>query len=127
MNDTRNNIPEKIAILILSFFLLAGAFILYLRHSRPMTVVTVEKSGIHEQVSLSEIHERLKEARRVDINAADAEDLEVIPGIGPVLARRIVGSRDALGKFTSEDDLLRVQGIGPVKLESMREYIRIEP
>jgi competence protein ComEA len=49
----------------------------------------------------------------VNVNAADAEALDVLPGIGPVLAERIVADRAAHGPFASLDDLERVSGIGP--------------
>jgi len=58
----------------------------------------------------------------VDINSADARALEVLPGIGPVLAERIVAAR-AQGRFTSVDDLTRVSGIGTKTLASLRPLI----
>ncbi len=49
----------------------------------------------------------------VNVNAADAGALEALPGIGPVLAERIVADRAANGPFVAIDDLERVSGIGP--------------
>ncbi len=49
---------------------------------------------------------------RLDINRADAEALQALPGIGPTLARRIVAYREAHGPFRASGDLLRVPGIG---------------
>ena len=49
---------------------------------------------------------------RVNVNRADESDLERLPGIGPVLAQRIVADRDAHGPYRSLDDLSRVSGIG---------------
>jgi competence protein ComEA len=48
----------------------------------------------------------------VNLNAADARELEQLPGVGPVLAERIVADRDANGPFASLDDLSRVPGVG---------------
>jgi len=48
----------------------------------------------------------------VNLNSADATELEQLPGVGPVLAERIVADRDAKGSFTSLDDLSRVPGVG---------------
>ncbi len=59
----------------------------------------------------------------VDINAATAADLEVLPGVGPVLASRIVAYRDANGPFATVEDLLDVPGIGEAKLAGMRDDI----
>lgn len=49
----------------------------------------------------------------VDINRATAEELEVLPRVGPALARRIVERRTSHGPFRSLDDLRHVRGIGP--------------
>ena len=49
----------------------------------------------------------------VNVNTADAEALDALPGIGPVLAERIVADRAAHGPFASLEDLERVPGIGP--------------
>jgi competence ComEA-like helix-hairpin-helix protein len=61
----------------------------------------------------------------LDLNAATAQDLEALPGIGPVLARRILDYRTAHGQFKKIDDLMQVSGIGPKKLEKMRLYLVI--
>lgn len=60
---------------------------------------------------------------RVDVNRADAGELESLPGIGPALAGRIVAERARLGGFRSVDDLLGVRGIGPATLERLRERV----
>ncbi len=60
---------------------------------------------------------------RVRINTADAADLEGLPGVGPVLAERIVAHRDAHGPFTTVEDLLAVPGIGEAKLAAMRDRV----
>ena len=49
----------------------------------------------------------------VNLNTATASDLDALPGIGPVLAQRIVTYRDQQGRFTSVDQLDDVPGIGP--------------
>jgi competence protein ComEA len=60
---------------------------------------------------------------RVRVNQADAAELDMLPGVGPVLAERIVGYRDENGPFGSVEDLLDVPGIGESKLAAMRESI----
>lgn len=59
----------------------------------------------------------------IDLNRATAEQLEAIPGIGPVLAQRIIEYRQANGRFNSVDELLEVRGIGPKRLEQLRAYV----
>jgi competence protein ComEA len=60
---------------------------------------------------------------RVDVNAADAAELESLPGIGPVLAARIVEFRDANGPFGELGDLGEVTGIGPKLLAGLADAV----
>ena len=61
----------------------------------------------------------------VHVNQADAIDLERLPGVGPVLAERIVAHRDANGPFTAVEDLLDVPGIGEAKLAALRDLLAL--
>jgi competence protein ComEA len=61
----------------------------------------------------------------IPINQADASALEELPGVGPVLAERIVAHREANGAFEVVEDLLDVPGIGEAKLASMRDVISV--
>ena len=63
----------------------------------------------------------------LDINHATAEELEQLPGIGPVLAGRIVETRDRLGGFRNIEQLSEVEGIGEATLERLRPLLRVEP
>jgi competence protein ComEA len=60
---------------------------------------------------------------KVNINQANEIELESLPGIGPVMAKRIVDYRNAHGAFQSPDDLDAVKGIGAKKIEKLRPYI----
>jgi competence protein ComEA len=60
----------------------------------------------------------------IDINTASAAEFDRLPGIGPAYAERIVLDRDANGPFDGVDDLVRVKGIGPKKLEKIRPFVR---
>ncbi|MBO8142723.1 MAG: helix-hairpin-helix domain-containing protein [Firmicutes bacterium] len=62
----------------------------------------------------------------IDINRAQAAELERLPGIGPALAKRIVEYRELWGPFDEVDDILEVPGIGPVTLARIRDLIRVE-
>ena len=63
--------------------------------------------------------------RLVRVNHADASELEALPGVGPVLAERIVGHREANGPFAVVEDLLGVPGIGEAKLASLRDFVAV--
>jgi competence protein ComEA len=69
--------------------------------------------------------DRLAPGEALDLNHASAADLRRLPGVGPVLAGRIVESRQANGPFTSIDDLRRVTGIGASKLDRLRALITV--
>lgn len=62
----------------------------------------------------------------ININTASASDLQRLPGIGPERARAIVEDRQERGGFSSVDELLRVDGIGPGILNGLRPYISAE-
>jgi competence protein ComEA len=59
----------------------------------------------------------------VDLNSATAEQLDALPGIGPVTADKIVAYRQAHGPFTSVDDLDAIPGIGPARIENLRGLV----
>jgi competence protein ComEA len=61
----------------------------------------------------------------VDLNSADAAALDTLPGVGPVLAQRIVDWRAAHGRFTSVDELDEVSGIGDKLMAEIRPHVRV--
>ena len=62
----------------------------------------------------------------LDLNRATTQELTTLPGIGEVLAQRIVDYREAHGPFRSVDELIAVEGIGEGKLEKLRELVTVE-
>ena len=62
----------------------------------------------------------------VDINHGTADDLRRLPGIGPVLAERIIRHRQEHGKFSSIRDIQNVKGIGAKKFAQLEPYIHID-
>lgn len=61
----------------------------------------------------------------VDLNTATVQELDALPGVGPVTAAAIVAWRQTNGRFTSVDQLADVEGIGPARLEKLRALVRV--
>jgi competence ComEA-like helix-hairpin-helix protein len=61
----------------------------------------------------------------ININTATSEELQQVPGIGPVTADKILQMRKSYGAFKSVDDLLAVKGLGKKRLEKMRKYLTV--
>jgi competence protein ComEA len=57
----------------------------------------------------------------VHLNTATLEQLDALPGVGPVTAQKILDYREKHGAFSSLDDLDAISGIGPARLEQLRE------
>jgi competence protein ComEA len=64
-------------------------------------------------------------AALVDLNTATAPELDALPGIGPVLAQRIVTWRTQHGNFTSVDQLHEVSGVGDAKFADLSPLVRV--
>jgi len=62
-------------------------------------------------------------AGRVSLNAASVDELDELPGVGPVTAQKIVDYRTAHGGFRSVDDLDAIPGIGPVRIDQLRDLV----
>jgi competence protein ComEA len=62
---------------------------------------------------------------KVNINTATERELEALPGIGQVLAQRIVDYRIQHGPFREIRDLLKVEGIGEKKFDSLKDYVTV--
>ena len=62
---------------------------------------------------------------KININTADLDRLQLLPGIGEALAQRIIDYREQHGDFKSVDDLMNVSGIGGKKFDSIKKYVII--
>jgi competence ComEA-like helix-hairpin-helix protein len=65
-------------------------------------------------------------AHIVNINTAASAELELLPGIGPALAGRIISYRTEFGPFKTVDEIDSVKGIGPRTLEKLRPLIKVD-
>ena len=70
--------------------------------------------------------QKAKSGLKININTATRAELELLPGIGPSLAERIIAERDRSGPFTRIEDLGRVRGIGSKTIDRLRDHTVIE-
>ncbi len=61
----------------------------------------------------------------VNINTANSEELQQVPGIGPATAQKILQMRKSYGPFKSVNDLLAIRGLGEKRLNKMRKYLTV--
>ena len=85
-----------------------------------VTVVSLEASG---ETSLS--MPEPEQPGPVDLNQASAGELTALPGIGPVLADRIIRYRAEAGPFSSTEELMEVEGIGQKTFEALKDLVFI--
>lgn len=63
---------------------------------------------------------------KIDINHADTQELDKIPGVGEATAAKIISFREKNGRFSKIEDLMEVSGIGEKKFESMKDVITVK-
>ncbi len=63
---------------------------------------------------------------KVNLNTADAQALEALPGIGPAKAKAVIEYRQKNGAFKTVDDLRKVSGIGEKTLEELRSQVTVD-
>ncbi len=110
---------EKRALVFLSASFLCGLLFLGLRSlGRERTDICL--AGVAETVG------GVEAAAPLNINRAGIAELVTLPGIGEKYARRIVKLRQKKGRFSSLEELLEVEGIGPRRLAKIRQMICLE-
>ncbi len=103
---------ERKALIFICGLLLLGGSVTYISKKNP---AWLEK--VRGQVSPS------PKQLRININQAGRDELIKLPGVGGVLARRIIEYRNQRGVFSSIDELIKVKGIGDKKLEKIKKHI----
>lgn len=91
----------------------------------PQTAPTAHSGGASPPRPLKLSERGVQTDGRLDLNRATLAELQQLPGIGPVLAQRIVETREQQGRFASPEDLRRVPGIGPKKFEAIRNLVTV--
>ncbi|HDM90242.1 MAG: hypothetical protein DRQ06_01470 [Candidatus Hydrothermota bacterium] len=86
----------------------------------------IEK-GRSKVKKMEETARPIKSIFPIDLNSARYDELILLPGIGKKTAKRIIELRRKKGGFRRIEDLLEVPGIGPKKLEALRDKVMISP
>ncbi|MBQ6117076.1 MAG: helix-hairpin-helix domain-containing protein [Oscillospiraceae bacterium] len=114
--------PEKVTKS--EIFLLCATFAFVLL----VLILHLNSRGAEKQGGYTVRTQQEQEAQQpdpIDLNTADEEALQRLPGIGPALAERIVADRAANGPFASVEELTRVSGIGEKTVEDIRPYVTV--
>jgi comEA protein len=92
-----------------------------------LRVVTVRPSSPSlSEVEGSEVEPPKAGKKKIDLNSASAYQLELLPGIGPVLSQKIINHRETKGKFQKIEDVMKVSGIGPKTFEKIKDLITVK-
>lgn len=82
--------------------------------------------GDAHKAHIASTHKKKNPDEKVNINKANIEDLREIPGVGEIIAQRIIEYRTKIGNFTSLTQLKNVKGIGEKKYEAMQSHVCLQ-
>jgi comEA protein len=135
---------ERRIILILLFFLLAGTVLLIIDREHQVTNFNIRnfldgykhtsivdtsryvpdvRSNVFAKIERADKSDPYISNPKININNAALDELQMLPGVGPVLAGNIMEYRDSIGGFAALEDLIMVKGIGENKLLKLKDYI----
>lgn len=93
---------------------------------RTMEFVNVSGQPVSDQKSAESVKAvGLHDRSVVDLNRATADELEALPGIGAVLAQRVIAFRESAGRFQTVEDLRAVKGIGAKKFDRLKSLVTV--
>jgi competence ComEA-like helix-hairpin-helix protein len=134
------NSKERTVLVFLIAVMLAGAAVSAYRHHRLQNNLKVIHAAVRSSQSADQSGSGFPAATEVrgdssnprplessspliDLNTASASELDLLPGIGPALAQRIIEYRTTHGGFKTRDELCQVSGIGPKKFEAIKDRV----
>ncbi|HEX6243811.1 MAG TPA: helix-hairpin-helix domain-containing protein [Polyangiales bacterium] len=91
-------------------------------HPTPAAPVLESPAAPHDNKQAA----ALRDGQRMDINRASAAELELLPGVGPSLAKRLIEAREQRGPFRSLDELGRVRGMGAKTRKKLAKFLRFD-
>lgn len=87
--------------------------------------IYVSNVDVIEQGRSGQNSNRIVGQGRLNVNRANESELDGLPGVGPVLAQRIIAYRNEHGNFGAVEDLQKVAGIGPAKFSELRTFVTV--
>lgn len=113
------------ALALLACGVMLGIFLMQTRMAGTVSVQHAEPDEPEEAVQT--VMEEPSDAAddRLDLNTATAAELQELPGIGEVIAQRIIDYRDLCGRFLDPEQLMEVDGIGKAKYEKIRDLVTV--
>jgi len=126
VNERPISAEERGLLILLAVAVLASGILFYT--TRPVSPPASSGNRSGEPIVLEDVAVVVpifRDPAPIDPNRATVDELVRLPGIGEVLAGRIIAYRDANGRFETIDDLLNVRGIGPNVLDGFRDQVAI--
>jgi comEA protein len=129
MEERKDKLKERIGVVLLALVLLVSGIILikdketpvkYSQNKQAQTNASVTDTGTQAKDD-----ENSKPTGKISLNKASLEDLDSLPGIGPVIAQRIIDYRTKSGGFKTLEELKEVSGIGDVKYSNVKGLISL--
>lgn len=136
-NDARQ-VRWLLAIAVFLCALIIGYNVLFVPQVTLTTVVRTDTSSAVQAKASANVKqtessqqeayepESVEKTALVNLNSADAGQLETLPGVGPVTAKRIIAYRDSVGAFRTKEELMQVDGIGEKTFDKLQAFITVE-
>ncbi len=122
-NLTRN---EKGIIVFLAASIILGYGLIYFQKLNSKPPPASRTSDFYQEKNSPRSNRSDKAIFVIDINKADSRDLVRLPGIGQILAQRIIDYRSRNGAFKRLEEIKDVSGIGDKKFEQIKEFLVLE-